>query len=182
MRKWIEPQEVQVPQALLSAVGGHPLVAQTLVRRGLTEPDGARSFLYPDFYHPAPASDLPNLIRAAERLEGAICQGEEICVWGDFDVDGQTATTLLWSTLRELGASVRYHIPVRATESHGVNLPVLRKLIADGVRLFLTCDTGITAHDAVCHAQEAGVDIIITDHHDLPERLPNACAVVNPKM
>ncbi len=182
MRKWIEPQEVQVPQALQSAVGGHPLVAQTLVRRGLTEPDGARSFLNPDFYHPAPASDLPNLIGAAERLERAISQGEEICVWGDFDVDGQTATTLLLSTLRELGASVRYHIPVRAAESHGVNLPVLTELIADGVRLFLTCDTGITAHDAVRHAQEAGVDIIITDHHDLPERLPGAWAMVNPKM
>jgi len=182
MRRWIEPQEVHVPQALQSAVGGHPLVAQTLVRRGLTEPDAARSFLHPDFYQPAPASDLPNLIRATERLERAITQGEEICVWGDFDVDGQTATTLLWSTLRELGASVRYHIPVRATESHGVNLPVLRKLIADGVRLFLTCDTGITAHEAVRYAQEAGIDIIITDHHDLPESLPDAWAVVNPKM
>jgi single-stranded-DNA-specific exonuclease len=182
MRKWIEPQEVHVPQALQSAVGGHPLVAQTLVRRGLTEPEEAQSFLNPDFYHPAPASDLPNLVKAAERLERAIRQGEEICVWGDFDVDGQTATTLLWSTLRELGALVRYHIPVRATESHGVNLPVLGKLIADGVRLFLTCDTGITAHDAVRHAQEADVDIIITDHHDLPESLPNAWAVVNPKM
>jgi single-stranded-DNA-specific exonuclease len=182
MRRWIEPQEVQVPQALQDAVGGHPLVAQALVRRGLTEPQEARSFLTPDFYHPAPASDLPNLVRAAERLERAIGQGEEICVWGDFDVDGQTATTVLWSTLRELGASVRYHIPVRATESHGVNLPVLSALIADGVTLFLTCDTGITAHEAVGHAQEVGVDIIITDHHDLPKRLPDAWAVVNPKM
>jgi len=182
MRKWIEPQEVHVPQALQSAVGGHPLVAQTLVRRGLTEPEKAKSFLYADLYNPAPPSDLPNLMRAVERLERAISQGEEICVWGDFDVDGQTATTLLWSTLRELSASVRYHIPVRATESHGVSLPVLRRLIDDGVRLFLTCDTGITAHEAVLHAHETGVDIIITDHHDLPERLPDAWAVVNPKM
>jgi single-stranded-DNA-specific exonuclease len=182
MRKWIEPQEVQVPQELQSAVGGHPLVTQTLVRRGVTEPEGARSFLDPGLYHPAPASDLPNLVSAAERLERAISQGEQICVWGDFDVDGQTGTTVLWSTLRELGASVQYHIPVRATESHGVHLPVLGTLIADGVDLFLTCDTGITAHDAVRHAQDAGVDIIITDHHDLPERLPDAWAVLNPKM
>jgi single-stranded-DNA-specific exonuclease len=182
MRKWIEPQDVQVPQGLQSAIGGHPLVAQTLARRGFIDVSTARSFLDPDLYQPAPASELPNLPEAVERLERAIREGDEICVWGDFDVDGQTATTLLLSTLRALGASVRYHIPLRATESHGVNLPLLKELIADGVRLILTCDTGIGAHDAVAYARGMGVDIIITDHHDLPQELPDACAVVNPKM
>ncbi len=182
MRKWIEPQEIGVPQRLQSAIGGHPLVAQTLARRGFTEVSAARSFLDPNLYQPAPAKELPNLTAAVERLERAIRQGEEICVWGDFDVDGQTSTTLLVSTLRALGAAVRYHIPIRATESHGVHLPVLKELIAGGVQLILTCDTGIGAHDAVAYAHRVGVDIIITDHHDLPPELPDACAVVNPKM
>jgi len=182
VRKWIEPREILVPEALRSAVGGHPLVAQTLVRRGLGDIETARSFLNPECYEPAPASDLPNLVSAVERLERAIRRGEEICVWGDFDVDGQTSTTVLFSTLRDLGASVRYHIPVRASESHGVNLPVVKQLIADGVQLLLTCDTGVSAHDAVSYAREAGVDVVITDHHDLPDVLPDACAVVNPKM
>ena len=115
-------------------------------------------------------------------MERAIRQGEEICVWGDFDVDGQTATTLLVSTLRDLGGAVGYHIPVRATESHGLNVPVLRELIAQGARLFLTCDTGVGAHEAIAYARDSGVELIVTDHHDLPPALPDAYAVVNPKM
>ncbi len=182
MRKWIEPRKILVPEELKSAVGGHPLVAETLVRRGLTDVEVARSFLDPEWYEPAPASELPHLLSAVERLERAIERGEQICVWGDFDVDGQTATTVLFSSLLDLGASVRYHVPVRATESHGVNLPVLEQLIADGVQLVLTCDTGITAHEAVSYANKAGVDVVITDHHDLPDLLPDAYAVVNPKM
>ncbi|MCK4471434.1 MAG: single-stranded-DNA-specific exonuclease RecJ, partial [Anaerolineae bacterium] len=102
------------------------------------------------------------------------------------------ATTLLVSTLKELGAAascttvdeaaVTYHIPVRRTESHGLNLPVLKRLIAEGVRLVLTCDTGVTEHEAIAYAQAQGVDMVITDHHDLPSTLPEARAIVNPKM
>jgi single-stranded-DNA-specific exonuclease len=182
VREWIEPEEVQVPQELEIAVGGHPLVAQTLVLRGHTEVGAARSFLDPEYYLPAPATELPNLVQAVERLERAIRDQEEICVWGDFDVDGQTATTVLVSTLKDLGGVVRYHIPVRATESHGVNIPVLDRLIADGVRLLMTCDTGIDAVDAVEYARNRRVDVVVTDHHDLPPVLPDAHAVVNPKM
>ena len=182
MREWIEPPDVEVPEALQAAVGGHPLVARTLTRRGFADVGVARAFLDPDRYRPAPPSDLPNLTRAVERLERAIQQGETICVWGDFDVDGQTATTLLVSTLRDLGATVRYHIPIRKTESHGVNLPVLKRFIADGVNLVLTCDTGVTAHEAISYAQSHAVDVVVTDHHDLPPTLPEAHAVVNPKM
>ncbi|MBN1978692.1 MAG: single-stranded-DNA-specific exonuclease RecJ [Anaerolineae bacterium] len=182
MHEWIEPQDVQVPEALQTAVGGHPLVAETLARRGITDVTCAQAFLDPDRYRPALATELPNLARAVERLECAIAQGERICVWGDFDVDGQTATTILVSTLRDLGAVVQHHIPVRAKESHGVNLPVLERVIADGVDLVLTCDTGVGAHEAVDYARSQGVDVIVTDHHDLPPLLPEAYAVVNPKM
>lgn len=182
MKEWIEPHDVCVPEALQAAVGGHPLVAETLVRRGLTDAEAAGAFLDPNRYSPAAPTDLPNVSRAVERLERAIRRGETICVWGDFDVDGQTATTVLVSTLRELGAVVRFHVPHRQRESHGVNLPVLRQLIAEGVDLVLTCDTGVTAHRPISYAQAQGLDVVVTDHHDLPPTLPDAVAVVNPKM
>ena len=107
---------------------------------------------------------------------------EPICVWGDFDVDGQTATALLVSTLRDLAADVRYHVPVRETASHGVDLPNLKQVIAAGARLILTCDTGITAHEAANYARGQRVDMIITDHHELGATLPDATAVINPKL
>ena len=158
------------------------MVAETLVRRGFANVEAARGFLDPDHYRPASPLDLPNLTTAAERLERAIRGQETICVWGDFDVDGQTATTILVSTLRDLGAVARYHVPHRERESHGVNLLVLKEIIADGADLVLTCDTGVTAHEPIAYAQAQGVDVIVTDHHDLPPSLPDAHAVVNPKM
>ena len=101
--------------------------------------------------------------------------------WGDFDVDGQTATALLVACLRDLGAQVVYHIPLRETEGHGVTLPALQQFIDRGVTLVLTCDTGIAAHEAVAYAASRAVDFVITDHHDLATTLPDAVAVVNPK-
>lgn len=120
--------------------------------------------------------------KAAARLERAISRGETIAVWGDFDVDGQTATTLLVSTLRDLDAHVTFHIPVRAVEGHGVNLPALTDLIGRGARVLLTCDTGVDAHEAIDYARQRDVDVIVTDHHDLPATLPSALAIVNPKL
>lgn len=190
MHEWVEPSDIHVPQELQAAVGGHLLVAQTLVRRGIDDVQAARAFLDPDCYWPAPPAELPNMAVAVERLERAFRRGKTVCVWGDFDVDGQTATTLLVSTLTDLAARlgspqagrIRYHIPNRQRESHGVNLPVLKQLIAEGVDVVLTCDTGVTAHESIAYAQARGVDVVVTDHHDLPPVLPPACAVVNPKM
>jgi single-stranded-DNA-specific exonuclease len=182
MLTWLEPEQIDVPEDLQAAVGGHPLVARTLARRGYCDLVAARGFLDPAAYLPTPASALPGMQAAVERLLVAIRKGERIWVWGDFDVDGQTSTTLLVECLRRLGARVDYHIPVRASESHGVNLPVLGRILDEGAQLLLTCDTGITAHDAADLARQRGVDLIITDHHDLPPELPQALAVVNPKL
>jgi single-stranded-DNA-specific exonuclease len=182
MTRWSEPPEVQVPPALRTAVGGHALVAETLVRRGITDSKVARAFLDPAYYRPTPPTELPDMRRAAERLELAVKRGERICVWGDFDVDGQTATTILVSTLRDLGASVRFHIPNREREGHGVSLSALQEIIAEGIDILLTCDTGVTARAPVATAREHGVDVIITDHHDLPPEIPEAHAVIDPKM
>ncbi len=186
MKTWIEPQEIAVPAQLQAAVGGHPLVAYTLARRGIREAGAARAFLDAREYQPAAPTELPGMRLAVDRLAEALSQGETICVWGDFDVDGQTATTLLVSALRRLGGKVIYHIPVRASESHGINLDVLRQLLETGQLssrgVLLTCDTGISANAAVEYAQVQGVDVVITDHHDLPPNLPPALAVVNPKL
>jgi len=182
MRSWTEPKPITVPTELQTAVGGHPLVARTLIQRGLSEPTTALAFIDPNHYQPASPQEMPGIDLAVERLVSALTNKERICVWGDFDVDGQTATTLLVSALRELGGDISYHIPVRATESHGVNLPGLTNELAKGAQLILTCDTGITANEAVEYAQREGVDVIITDHHDLPAELPTAFAVVNPKL
>ena len=167
---------------LSKTVGGHPLVAQVLAQRGIVDVDHARAFLDPACYTPASPFELPDMDRAVERIQQAIRPGQRIAVWGDFDVDGQTATTLLVQTLRSLGADVIFHIPVRAEEGHGVNLPWLQRLIDQGAQLVVTCDTGIDAHEAVEHARQRGVDLVITDHHDLPATLPAASAVVNPKL
>ncbi len=148
----------------------------------MVDPDRVRAFLDPARYAPASPFDLPGMDRAIQRMERAIAVGDRIAIWGDFDVDGQTATTLLVQALRSRSADVIFYIPVRAAEGHGVNLPSLQRLIDDGARLVVTCDTGIDAHEAVDYARQRGVDVVITDHHDLPPVLPTARAVVNPKL
>jgi single-stranded-DNA-specific exonuclease len=162
--------------------GVHPLVEACLIRRGLSNPEAARAFLDPNLYTPAPASALPGVQAAVERISHAIHHHEPICVWGDFDVDGQTATAVLVQTLRAMGAQVSYHLPVRSRETHGVNTKYLEQILDGGTRLLITCDTGITAHEAVEFAHSRGVDMIITDHHDLPAHIPQTLAVINPKM
>jgi len=179
--EWRIPAEVSVSAALRQAVGGHPLVAEILARRGITDPVEASAFLDPQRYTPTPPAALPDLEIAAQRLIEAIRRGEHILVWGDFDVDGQTATALLVDALRDLGAQVAYHIPHRLTHGHGVQPEVLQGYIAQGFGVILTCDTGISAHEAAEVARSVGATLLITDHHALPPTLPDAPAVVNPQ-
>lgn len=186
MTTWIEPETFDIPQDLLEVSGGNALVAQAMFRRGVRDAQTAQSFLDPAYYQPTSGLELPGMAQAAERLEKAIYHGERICVWGDFDVDGQTSTALLVSALRQLGGDVIYHIPVRASESHGVNLPVLQQILASkegaSTRILLTCDTGVSSHEALEFSQASGIDVILTDHHVLPERLPRVLTLVNPKL
>jgi len=177
---WIEPAPVTASDELRAALGGHPLVAQVLARRGLATPQAALAFLDPDRYTPAPPEELPDLVLATQRLRAAIARGERIAVWGDFDVDGQTATTVLVSALRQAGADVLYYIPNRMTESHGIRIESLKRVLAQGVQVLLTCDTGIAEHEAIAYARSQGVSVLVTDHHDLPDELPPADALVNP--
>lgn len=179
--EWLAPNEIAVPAELRDFVGGHPLVAETLARRGIVAVEAARAFLDSRAVTPTPPTDFPDMARAVTRIEAAIRAGERICVWGDFDVDGQTSTTLLVSALRALGADVTHYIPVRELESHGVNLTQLEHIVNEGTQLLLTCDTGIDAFESVAYAAQRGVDVIITDHHELPQgALPPAHAIINP--
>jgi single-stranded-DNA-specific exonuclease len=178
--EWVFPKPVEIPEELRREIGGSELFLQMLVRRGITDPQSARPFLDPDLYQPCPASVMPGIDRAIPRLLEALKAHEKVGIWGDFDVDGQTSTAVLVSALRTLGCDVVYHVPVRGPESHGISIPYLEKFILSGPTLILTCDTGISANDAVDYANNKGVDVIITDHHTLPEELPQALALVNP--
>lgn len=182
MTRWIDPEPVEVSHAFLQAVGGNKTVAETLLRRGIGTIEEAEAFLDPTKYSPASPYDLPDMARAVDRLRRALEKGERICVWGDFDVDGQTATTLLVTCLRKLGADPIYHIPNRQNEGHGVHRLTLTKLLEQPIEVLLTCDTGIAAHEAVELAASRGVETIITDHHHLPPALPDAYAILNPKL
>lgn len=175
---WVDVPSISAPNPMPDLP---PLVNQALARRGLLTPEAVRAFLDPRCYQPAPPDSLPDMERACQRIREAIRREEPVCVWGDFDVDGQAATALLVATLEKLGAQVRYYLPRREREGHGVNLAALETILQSGVRLIVTCDTGVTAYEAVEQARTCNADFVITDHHELPERLPPAVAVVNPR-
>lgn len=178
MTRWLDPHPVDIP-ASFQDLGLPPLIAQTLLRRGISRPEDAEAFLHPEKNPPA---QFPEIEKAVELIQAAIRSGDKICVWGDFDVDGQTSTALLVQTLQALNANVTYYVPVRGRESHGVHIESLKPIIENGAKLLLTCDTGITAHAAIDFANANGLTVIVTDHHDLGETLPNAKAIINPKL
>ncbi|MCC6501120.1 MAG: single-stranded-DNA-specific exonuclease RecJ [Anaerolineales bacterium] len=178
MTRWLDPPLVDIP-ASFSDLDLPLLIQQTLIRRGIATPESARAFLHPE---ETPSTPFPNTETAVEIIQHHLERKNKICVWGDFDVDGQTSTALLVQTLQSLGADVVYYIPIRGKESHGVHIESLTPILDSGVKLLVTCDTGITAHEAVDYANSRGVDVVVTDHHDLGETLPNAKAIINPKL
>lgn len=180
-RVWVPAPPVELPPELLDFFDGDPLLTRMLAQRGILTAADARRFLFPDQYIPTPPEELPELDLAAERILRALHEEERIGVWGDFDVDGQTSTSLLVGALEQLGADVVFHIPLRREENHGVRIPFLERFInEEHPALIITCDTGIGAHDAAAYADARRVDWIITDHHALPNgELPMGIARVN---
>ncbi len=155
------------------------LTASVLVRRGLSEPERARTFLAAE----APGHDpfaLGDMARAVQRIRTAVTAGEKICVHGDYDVDGVAATALAMHLLSELGAEVSWALPSRFDEGYGLTPGMLERLAGDGCSLVLTVDCGITAIDEVARAAELGLDVIVTDHHRPGEKLPD-CPIVAPR-
>ncbi|MDF1519913.1 MAG: single-stranded-DNA-specific exonuclease RecJ, partial [Brevefilum sp.] len=180
-KSWKFRKKLTIPGDFQKAIGGHPLVAQTLYRRGCFTIEEAQAFLHPENVTTTPPEQLPDIDIAIPLLIDAVNKQKHILVWGDFDVDGQTATTILVEGLRELGGFVSYHIPVRGEESHGISRIVLEQYLGKGFDLLLTCDTGISEHENIQLARNAGKTVIVTDHHSLGESLPPANAVVNPQ-
>ncbi len=158
-----------------------PLVARLLIHRGITDPDKAHRFLQPrleDSHDPYLMKDMDCAI---ERIFRALGAGEKILIYGDYDVDGITATAVLKRALEMLGARVDFYLPHRLEEGYGIKTEVLRKAYGDGYRLVITTDSGVRAFDAGEVSHQLGLDLIVTDHH-LPESvLPTAHAVLNPK-
>ncbi len=159
-----------------------PLVALILSSRHITSPSQARDFLYSRLQNlPAP-SQLPDLDKAVNRIVIALEHGEQMAVYGDYDVDGVTATALLVHFLLRLGGKVRWYLPHRVQEGYGLNSGALHRLHGQGVGLVITVDCGSTDPEAIQLAGELGMDVIVTDHHQPPSHLPVANALVNPKL
>jgi single-stranded-DNA-specific exonuclease len=182
-QRWqIAPQEPEKVAQLVQAEGLFPLVAQVLVNREIDTPELARAFIDPESEElPKPIDEFPDLAKSVALLKDAIAQQEKIAICGDYDADGMTSTALLLRALRHLGADVDYAIPSRMKDGYGLNKRMVKKLAKDGVGLILTVDNGISAREPIALAVELGLTVIITDHHDIPDELPPADAILNPK-
>jgi single-stranded-DNA-specific exonuclease len=169
-----------VPDEYLNASGLSHLIAQLLYNRGI-KPEEIAPFLSADHRLEGNPFLLPDIQQAVSRIYKAVLSGEKIAVYGDFDVDGVTATIILVEGLSRLGAEVIPYIPDRVTEGHGLKIAALENLRAQGTGLVITVDCGVTDPAEVKEAQKMGIDIIITDHHMPVGSLPQAVAVVDPK-
>ncbi len=169
------------PDGLLRQYRGiNPILAQVLYNRGFTTPEDAFTFLYSKGEMGNPFH-LKGVNKAVGRIRQAIKRKEKIVVYGDFDADGVTSTTLLMQTLRALGADARPYIPHRIDEGYGLNSPALIKLAKGGAKVVITVDCGIRSVQEVVDGNTAGLDIIVTDHHSIGPEIPPAFAVINPK-
>ncbi|MCZ9311376.1 single-stranded-DNA-specific exonuclease RecJ [Weissella koreensis] len=174
------PQDERVSQ-LQKQIGAQPLIAQLLVSRGYETPEAVQTFLNPTLDDLIDPYELHDMQKAVDRIFSAIDQGEKIVVYGDYDVDGITATTIMVSALEVLGAEVDYYVPNRFKDGYGPNVEVYKNLAEQGMQLLITVDNGISGKAAIETLMQYDVDVIVTDHHELPTELPSALAIVHPQ-
>jgi single-stranded-DNA-specific exonuclease len=158
----------------------HPVLAQVLFNRGISDYDSAQAFLLGQSVVHDPFK-MKGMSQALARIRHALRHKERIVIYGDFDADGVTSTVLLVQTLEALGGNVAHYIPHRVDEGYGLNTPALLNLKKEGVDLVITVDCGVRSVEEVKAASEAGLDIIVTDHHSIGDVIPPALAVINPK-
>ena len=182
-KRWIvKPVTDQEAVGRLSAeLGVDPVLASLLVQRGVTTFEQARSFFRPDLSELHDPFLMKDMDRAVERLRKAIVSGEKILVYGDYDVDGTTAVSLVYSFLRKITPNLDFYIPDRYDEGYGVSIKGINWAAENGFSLIITLDCGIKAIDKVRYAGDKGMDVIICDHHLPEEVLPAAAAVLDPK-
>ena len=176
----VAPAPYALVRELAAEAGVSEAMAQVLVRRGFADAQTVSAFLHPDYRVHDPYL-MPGMGAARRRIDRALQRGEPIAVHGDYDADGITATFLLVSVLRQLQADVRWHLPNRFSEGYGVSAAAVEELAAAGVKLLITVDCGISARAEVARAVELGMDVIVTDHHEIAGDVPD-CVVVTPKL
>lgn len=183
-RKWqilAQPDEKK-RQALQDKMGISPVTAGFLVQKGIDTVKKAELFLHPDFSQLHDPADFYQMDQAVERIQEAVFSGETILVYGDYDVDGLTATTIMTEALVSLGADVVPYIPNRFTDGYGPNQQTYERLIDQtGASLIITVDNGVSGKEPIAWAKTQGVDVVVTDHHSLPDELPDAVAVIHPR-
>ncbi len=167
---------------LQRSAGISPIVAQLLLHRGIDQPAAAREFLEARFSQLRDPNLLPGLKEAADRIHAAIKAGKKIAVYGDYDADGMTATAILMRCFALLGAKSMYYVPNRLKEGYGLNSEALQKLAEDEVELVITVDCGISSLEEAKVAKRLGIELIVTDHHEMAESLPEAAAIVHPRL
>ncbi|KFA94672.1 single-stranded-DNA-specific exonuclease RecJ [Archangium violaceum] len=179
--RWLMPEVPQEQAAALAAeLGLHPLSARVLVHRGLRTPEAASAFLSDRLADLPDPFRMKGMVAAVERLFRAIREKEHITLYGDYDVDGVCSTSLMALFLRELGARPATYIPHRMDEGYGLNLQAVEKIAADGTRVLVTLDCGVTSVAEISRARDLGLDVVVVDHHTVPPTLPPAVAVLNP--
>ena len=160
-----------------------PEVARLLFERGIQDEESLKTFLEPsleDLHDPYLLHDMD---KAVERIRQAIEEGENILIYGDYDADGMTSASIVKESLEQLGAECRVYLPNRFTDGYGPNASVYKYFIEqEGISLIVTVDNGVAGHEAIELAQSMGVDVIVTDHHSMPETLPDAYAIVHPEL
>ncbi|MBR3002310.1 MAG: single-stranded-DNA-specific exonuclease RecJ [Clostridia bacterium] len=181
-KKWqvYEVNEAQV-EKIIQENNINKLIATILSNKGIIEKEDINKFLNPtrnDFHNPY---NMPDMEKAVERIIKAKETGEKVIIYGDYDVDGITSITVLKSFLHDIGIEAAFYIPNRLNEGYGLNIPAVEKIASEGYNLMITVDCGISCIEEVKRANELGMEVIVTDHHEVGETLPNAVAVVDCK-
>ena len=184
-RKWVLPQTT-VDQAqhitLARSLGRHPLTARLLLARNIGTPESARQFLEPEFKNILPPQSIPGLDACADIIARAVKEKQKITIYGDYDVDGITGTTMLYRLLEAAGALFDTYIPHRIDEGYGLSVEAVKDIARRGTEVLLTVDCGITALQAVQAGRDSGMTIVITDHHEYESHLPPAHAIAHPRL
>ncbi|MDO5304762.1 MAG: DHH family phosphoesterase, partial [bacterium] len=166
----------------LSVGKENPLLAQLLLSRNIDTDEKAEIFLNPEKYDYLPFSVFNDAKKVLDRIKFAVENQEKVVIYGDFDTDGVTSTAILYKTLKKIGANVDYYLPDRDSENHGLNNNAIIKLISKHkAKLIITVDCGVSNNAEVNLAQTFKTDVIISDHHEAPDELPKAFAIINPK-
>nr|WP_246147482.1 single-stranded-DNA-specific exonuclease RecJ [Secundilactobacillus folii] len=157
------------------------MVAQILLNRGYDDETKASRFLHPDLSQLHDPFAMHDMQKGIDRIQEAVANGDHITIYGDYDADGVTSTSILYETLDQIGADVDYFIPNRFVDGYGPNKAAFERLIEAGTKLIVTVDNGVAGNDAIARANELGCDVVVTDHHELPSDLPAAYAIIHPR-